>query len=47
REVEPSWEFGKVSLQCDKARLAYGMPLLTPEDWLEPFDTDVPLPQVA
>jgi Fe-S-cluster containining protein len=47
REVEPSWEFGRISLQCDKARLAHSMPLLTPRDWLEPFEADVLLPQVA
>jgi Fe-S-cluster containining protein len=33
REVQPSWEFGTVSAQCDKARLAHGLPLLTPRDW--------------
>ena len=33
REVEPSWEFGRVSAQCDKARLGHGLPLLTPADW--------------
>ena len=33
REVEPSWEFGKLSAQCDKARLAHGLSLLTPKDW--------------
>lgn len=47
REVQPSWEFGAISLQCDKARLAHGMRLLTPQDWLQPFDTDVVLPQLA
>lgn len=33
REVEPSWESGKVSVQCDKARLGHGLPLLTLQDW--------------
>lgn len=33
REVEPSWEFGRPSVQCDKARLGHGLPLLTPEHW--------------
>lgn len=33
REVEPSWEFGRHSPQCDKARAAHGLKLLTPEDW--------------
>jgi len=48
REVAPSWEFGAISPQCDKARLKHGLPLLRPQDWLEPFDTDAsPLPQIA
>lgn len=42
REVVPSWEFGAISPQCDKARMAHGLPVLTPQDWLEPFDTDMP-----
>ncbi|WP_426703178.1 YkgJ family cysteine cluster protein [Rhodanobacter sp. Col0626] len=47
-EVQPSWESGAISLQCDKARLAHGLPQLTPEDWLDPFDTVEPwLPQMA
>ena len=33
REVEPSWEFGRLSAQCDKARLGHGLPPLTPQDW--------------
>lgn len=33
REVDASWEFGAASPQCDKARLAHGLPLLTPADW--------------
>lgn len=33
REVDASWEFGQPSLQCDKARLAHGLPVLMPEDW--------------
>ncbi len=41
REVQPSWESGAVSAQCDKARLAHGLALLTPQDWLQPYDTDV------
>lgn len=36
RQVVPSWEFGEHSRQCDKARLAYSLPPLTPEDWLDP-----------
>jgi Fe-S-cluster containining protein len=33
REVSPSWEFGEASAQCDKARAAHGLPLLSPADW--------------
>ncbi|TAL84251.1 MAG: YkgJ family cysteine cluster protein [Rhodanobacter sp.] len=33
REVSSSWEFGAPSPQCDKARRAYGLPLLTAQDW--------------
>lgn len=48
REVQPSWEFGLNSPQCDKARLAHGLPVLVPGDWLDPFDDSVPdLPQSA
>ncbi|HTL14758.1 MAG TPA: YkgJ family cysteine cluster protein, partial [Thermomonas sp.] len=31
--VPASWEFGATSPQCDKARLAHGLPLLSPSDW--------------
>jgi Fe-S-cluster containining protein len=34
REVEPAWESGRPSPQCDKARMAHGMQPLTPADWL-------------
>lgn len=40
REVQPSWESGTISPQCDRARLAHGLPVLTPQDWLETSDTD-------
>lgn len=33
REVDASWEFGVASAQCDKARIAHGMPALTASDW--------------
>src|SRR5688572_8585884 len=33
RDVPASWELGTASAQCDKARLAHGLPLLTPADW--------------
>ena len=31
--VPASWEFGAPSPQCDRARLAHGLPLLSPADW--------------
>ena len=33
RDVDASWEFGAPSAQCDRARMAHGLPVLTPEDW--------------
>lgn len=33
REVDASWEHGAPSPQCDRARLAHGLPVLTPRDW--------------
>lgn len=33
RAVAASWESGEASAQCDKARTAHGLPVLTPEDW--------------
>jgi Fe-S-cluster containining protein len=33
RDVEASWESGARSDQCDRARLAHGLPVLTPADW--------------
>lgn len=48
RDVQPAWESGVASPQCDRARLAHGLPLLRPEDWLDPSDAhDPPLPQIA
>lgn len=46
RAVAASWEHGEPSPQCDKARLAHGLPVLTPADWPpvvaanDRFDTD-------
>lgn len=42
REVEPAWEFGRASPQCDKARAAHGMSPLTPEDWVDPSNSGAP-----
>lgn len=36
REVTPAWESGRPSPQCDKARTAYGLAPLTPQDWVVP-----------
>ena len=33
RDVDASWEYGAVSAQCDKARIAHGLPVLVPDDW--------------
>lgn len=32
-EVQPAWESGEPSPQCDKARMTHGLPPLTPDDW--------------
>jgi Fe-S-cluster containining protein len=34
REVQPAWEAGEPSLQCDRARIKHGLPPLTHEDWI-------------
>lgn len=34
RDVAASWESGAPSRQCDSARLAHGLPVLTPADWI-------------
>lgn len=34
RAVPASWEFGEASPQCDKSRLAHGLPVLTEADWV-------------
>ena len=36
RAVDASWEFGVPSPQCDKSRIAHGLPALTPADWDAP-----------
>ena len=44
--VPASYEFGAASAQCDKARLAHGLPLLAPADWIDVNDADKnPLPE--
>lgn len=34
REVAASWESGEPSPQCDRARIAHGLPPLTAADWI-------------
>lgn len=33
RDVQASWEDGTADAQCDRARTAHGLPLLTPVDF--------------
>ena len=33
RELQPAWERGAPSPQCDRARIAHGLAPLTPTDW--------------
>jgi hypothetical protein len=33
--VLASWESGEASTQCDRARRAHGLAVLTPDDWLD------------
>lgn len=43
--VVASWEFGEVSAQCDRARRAHGLAVLTPADWLDADEAaGTPLP---
>jgi uncharacterized protein len=34
RALQPAWESGAPSAQCDKARVAHGLLPLCPDDWL-------------
>ncbi len=46
--LQPAWENGQSSPQCDRARAAHGMAALTPESWNDPADPGwTPLPQSA
>ena len=38
--VAASWEFGEASAQCDRARLAHGLPVLTPGNWIDVDDAN-------
>jgi len=45
--VPASWEFGASSTQCDKARVAHGLPVLAADDWIDVSEADKnPLPQL-
>ena len=45
--VPASLEFGERSAQCDKARLAHGLPLLVEADWAGVVDAEKnPLPEL-
>jgi hypothetical protein len=45
--VPASYEFGAASAQCDKARLAHGLPaLISPADWTDVDENEKnPLPE--
>ncbi|MBB5015579.1 YkgJ family cysteine cluster protein [Rehaibacterium terrae] len=48
RELQPAWERGEPSPQCDRARAAHGLPPLTPETWIDPTGPGLsPLPRSA
>ncbi|MFC3552272.1 YkgJ family cysteine cluster protein [Lysobacter cavernae] len=36
RELQPAWEHGQASPQCDRARLAHRLAPLTPDHWNVP-----------
>jgi len=38
RDVQASWEFGEASPQCDRARIAHGLPPLDAADWRPAID---------
>lgn len=45
-QVPASFEFGAASAQCDKARIAHGLPVLTPADWTGVDESEKnPLPE--
>lgn len=46
--LQPAWEDGTASPQCDRARLAHGLPPLTPDSWIDPADPGAtPMPRSA
>ena len=47
RDVGASWEHGQASAQCDRARSTHGLPVLTPEDWIDAGQTEFDPPLAA
>ena len=35
RELQPAWEHGTASPQCDRARARHGLASLQPDDWTQ------------
>jgi len=46
RDLAPAWEQGVPSPQCERARMAHGLPPLRPSDWVGPDDPVCPPSQV-
>ena len=47
REVSASWEHGVASDQCDRARIAHHLPVLTLDDWIDPSQIEFDPPLAA
>jgi hypothetical protein len=46
-ELQPAWINGEPSPQCDKARIAHGLPPLTPDTFDAPEQSDALMPEMA
>src|SRR5690606_33714637 len=45
RALQAAWQDGVPSPQCDRARIAHGLPALTVDDWIAyPGGVDLPMP---
>ncbi|MCX8065984.1 MAG: YkgJ family cysteine cluster protein [Candidatus Hydrogenedentes bacterium] len=44
KEIEPSFKNGEREIKCDKARLAYGLPPLTPHYWVPDNSSNIEAP---
>ncbi len=42
RDLQPSWAEGAPNDQCDRARLAHGLPPLTADDFVDPVEPTNP-----